>query len=163
MEIKVDISEALKKFNKSEQALKAGAEQGMEYALLGVERFVQERIRSSGTYGSAKRFAGAYVPFAGPGISAGREDTGLMVNSIVSSTEISGNSVYGTIGWPQNRPLYFDLQEDGFDYEQNKYPISSASHRVEGMFAWRDGLTLMKKTAPGLVQSWAKAFVRRIK
>ena len=151
-----------KKFNNVEQAILDGAEVGIEYALDGAERLAKKRIETSGTYGSSRRFSGAYEPFAGPGRSGtGRIDTGLMYDSIERSVDLSNDKVVGHVGWPSGSPKYFYLQEDGFNYVHNNYPISGQDHHVEGMFAWRDAQTLLSKTGPGLVASWVKEYVRR--
>lgn len=162
IKVKVDISGLQKKFAASVKAINDGAIVGMQYALDGAENNVKKRIATSGTYGSANRFAGYYEPFAGPGISGiGRINTGRMYDSITRSIARNGKEIVGTLGWPDNRPKYFDLQEKGFNYQKNKYPISGASHHVEGMFAWRDAKTILNKTAPGLMASWVKEYVRR--
>lgn len=160
--IRIDLTGLYKKFDNAIAAINEGANVGLNYALDGVENNVKKRIAMSGTDGSAKRYSGQYGVFAGPGRSGtGRIDTGLMYDSIVRSVSAGKNNISGEIGWPQDRPKYFDLQEKGFDYKHNSYPISGEDHHVEGMFAWRDAQSLLSKTAPGLIGSWVKEYVRR--
>lgn len=148
----IDLSGLEEKFNKVGAAFSEAVKLGTERALVGAQLAVEKRIETSGTYGSAKRFSGEYEPFAGPGISGeGRVDSGRMLESVETSIDEQGGIVVGTVQFPKNSPKYFKLQEEGFDYITNSFPISGAPHHVEGMFAFKDAETLLRKTAPGLV------------
>jgi len=158
----VDFSRYEKKIEKSLDFIREASEQGMEDATKGAIREGRRAIELRGTYGSAKRFAGLYGKFAGPGISNGRVDTGEMLYSLDREVDVSGNTVRGRVGWLDNFQEYFELQEEGFDYVQNEYPISGKDHRVEGMFIFRDMQTLLSKTAPGLIGSEISKRVKKI-
>jgi hypothetical protein len=151
--VEVDFSGYEKKMEKALGLLKEAAEEGMEDATKGAIRAGRRAMQVRGTYGSAKRFAGLYGRFAGPGLNSGRIDSGEMFYSLDREVDISGNIVRGRVGWLDNFQKYFLLQEEGFNYVQNEYPISGKDHRVEGMFIFRDMQTLLNQTSRGLIGS----------
>lgn len=162
-ETTVDASRFLKKMERALYAVEDGALEGIDNATKGALRAARRKIETSGTYGSAKRKAGAYLPFKGPGISGeGRIDTGEMFYSLDSEIDIVGTRVTGRVGWLDNFEEYFLLQEEGFDYVKTSFPISGKDHYVQGMFAIRDAQTLLDKTAPGLVASAVKKNIKRV-
>lgn len=160
--VKVDFSKYDQKIKKSLELIEDGAEEGMEDATKGAIRAGRRAMSLRGTYGSKKRFAGLYGKFAGPGISDGRIDSGEMFYSLDREVTTSGRTVTGRVGWLDNFQKYFEYQEEGFEYVQNDYPISTQDHSVEGMFIFRDMQTLLDTTAPGLIGSRVSRKIKNI-
>lgn len=162
-EITVDASRFLKKMERAIYAVEDGALEGIQNATKGALRSARRAMEVSGTYGSAKRYAGEYLPFKGPGISGeGRIDTGEMFYSLEEEVDIVGTTVTGRVGWLNNFEEYFQYQEEGFSYETTSFPISGKPHEVKGMFILKDAQTLLNKIAPGLVSQAVKRHVKKV-
>jgi len=161
------------KFDSLIDGVQEGALEGMDNSANGALRAGRRAIELRGTQGSKKRFAGEYLPAAGPGRSDGREDTGRMIDSLGAEVSIDNGVVTGTVGWFEDYEEYFGMQEEGFD----NYKAFNGSAFVDrrggknfrgpihtpGMFIFRDIETLMTRTAPGLVAISVKAKIKDIK
>jgi len=169
MSYSVSSSVTTTKFDQRTDALKdavlrAAKEASLNTAKAGIslgERLIELR----GTKGSKARFAGEYLPAAGPGNSDGRNDTGEMSDALLAEvTAIDGYNTRVEVGWLGNdfQP-YFGYQELGFtnwkawDWRsgtfRNRSPIWT-----EGMFIFRDIKTLIGQIHSGQVsQQVAKA------
>ncbi len=152
------------------KAVLKGAQEGsMNTAKAGIalgERLIELR----GTKGSKARFAGEYLPVAGPGNSDGRNDTGKMVDSLLAEvTRIDGYSTRVEVGWLGNDfEPYFGYQELGFDnikawdWRSGTFRNRSPIH-TEGMFIFRDIKTLISKIHSGQVSQAVSRAAKEVK
>ncbi len=162
------------KFDQRTEALRTkvleGAQNGsLNTAKAGIalgERLIELR----GTKGSKARFAGEYLPVAGPGNSDGRNDTGKMSDSLLADvTYLSGYNVSVEVGWfGKDFEPYFGYQELGFDnikawdWRSGTFRNRSPIH-TEGMFIFRDIQTLIKKIHSGQVSQQVKKSIKEVR
>jgi len=163
-----DFSEFNKKIQKLPIAVDDGASSGMEYSGKAAANEMRRLIGIRGSFGSSKRYAGEYLAAGfGPGNSAGRDNTGAMINSVDFNIINGKNGFRLQVGYLNGAEKYFKAQEYGFDnhgiwipqYVNKKgethggyfinapYPV----RWTEGIFALRDSLSLFEKVSPGLI------------
>lgn len=165
------------KFDRRTEQLKAAvAEGGKQGALLtgraGI-RLGERLIELRGTKGSKARFAGEYLPVAGPGNSDGRNDTGTMSGALLA--EVSGIDDYNVsveVGWlGADYQKYFGYQELGFenrkawDWRKGKFKTRARGQAIqtEGMFIFRDIETLISKILSGQVSQAVSREMKKVK
>ena len=164
-----------KKFDGMIQEVEDAAREGMVEATRGGIREARRLIEIRGTQGSAKRFAGEYLPAAGPGNSSGRNDSGYMSDSVGAEVYQDGDVIVGNVGWLDDYEEYFGMQEEGFEnFKAFSKKLGAFVDRrggrnfkgptwTPGMFIWRDVQTLVSKTAPGLVGAAVSRRLKKIK
>lgn len=82
------------------QAVNEGAKEGILNAGKAGISLGERLIELRGTRGSKARFAGEYLPAAGPGNSDGRNDTGQMSDSLLAEvTRVESYNVSVEVGW----------------------------------------------------------------
>jgi hypothetical protein len=175
MAYSVSSSVTTTKFDQRTDALKdtvlqAAKEASLNTAKAGIslgERLIELR----GTKGSKARFAGEYLPAAGPGNSDGRNDTGEMSDALLAEvTAIDGYNTRVEVGWLGNdfQP-YFGYQELGFtnwkawDWRSGTFRNRKEPTYTEGMFIFRDIKTLIRKIHSGQVSQAVSREVKKIK
>lgn len=175
MSYSVSSTVRLNKFDQRTEALKnavlEGAKEGSLLTARAGIRKGEELIELRGTKGSKARFAGEYVPAAGPGNSAGRNDTGEMIDSLLAEvTGIDGYSTRVEVGWlGKDFKPYFGYQELGFtnwkawDWRSGTFRNRKEPTYTEGMFIFRDIKTLISKIHSGQVSQAVGRAVKRIK
>ena len=131
----------------------------------------EELIELRGTKGSKARFAGEYVPAAGPGNSDGRNDTGEMVDSLLADVSyLSGYNVSVEVGWlGKDFKPYFGYQELGFtnwkawDWRSGTFRNRKEPTYTQGMFIFRDIKTLISKIHSGQVSQQVAKAIKEVK
>lgn len=173
--VRRDINYLKKRFDGMIQEVEDAAREGMVEATRGGIRTARRLIEIRGTQGSAKRFAGEYLPAAGPGNSSGRNDSGYMSDSVSAEVYQDGDVIVGNVGWLDDYEEYFGYQEEGFEnfkafskkrgefVDRRGGRSSVQSTWTPGMFIWRDVQTLLAKTGPALVGSAVSRRLKKIK
>lgn len=163
------------KFDQRTKLLQEKVTEGAQNGSLNTARagiaLGEELIELRGTKGSKARFAGEYVPAAGPGNSDGRNDTGEMIDSLLAETgRIDGYNTSVEVGWLGNdfKP-YFGYQELGFtnwkawDWRSGTFKSRKEPTYTEGMFIFRDIKTLISKIHSGQVSQQVAKAIKEIK
>lgn len=95
------------------------------------------------TRGTGREWTRPWGPNGRTGSYPGRVDTGQMVREVQGEVIASdSNGVTGVLGWPENSPDYYRLQEHGF------YHVLTQED-VEGMRALADAVD---ETTPRLIE-----------
>ena len=153
-----------------QKVLEGSKEGSLNAAKAGIS-LGEKLIELRGTKGSKARFAGEYVPAAGPGNSDGRNDTGEMIDSLLAEvTGIDGYSTRVEVGWLGNdfKP-YFGYQELGFtnwkawDWRSGTFRSRKEPTYTEGMFIFRDIKTLIGKIHSGQVSQQVAKAIKEVK
>lgn len=163
------------KFDQRTDALKQAVLEGGQEGSINTARAAislgERLIELRGTKGSKARFSGQYLPAAGPGNSDGRNDTGLMKDSLLATTgKIDGYNTSLEVGWLDGdyKP-YFGYQELGFenwkawDWRSGTFRSRKEPTYTEGMFIFRDIKTLISKIHSGQVSQAVGRAVKRVK
>lgn len=111
------------------------AEKALEEALEKGEDAMREAISTRGTGKTWQK------PWGGrSGSIPGRVDSGDMLDDVDSKIlERTNDTVSGQLGWDDNSPLYYQLQEGGFNHW-------ITGEQVEGMMALRDAADIAKRS-----------------
>lgn len=174
MSYSVKSSVKTNKFDQRTDALRNKVLEGVQNGSLNTAKagiaLGEELIELRGTRGSKARFAGEYVPAAGPGNSDGRNDTGEMIDSLLADVSyLSGYNVSVEVGWlDKDFKPYFGYQELGFDnikawdWRSGTFRNRSPIH-TEGMFIFRDIKTLISKIHSGQVSQQVAKAIKEVK
>lgn len=108
-----DIESSLKGFNKIFQEEKQNA---MEVLARGAVTAWRNALDKATTQWGFKRMAGrsGNSVFAPYGRSAGRNDSGQMMDDLGYSVNVNGGNASVTVGWVENYEDYYGRQEEGF-------------------------------------------------
>lgn len=163
------------KFDRRTEALRDKVNEGIKAGSLNTAKagiaLGEKLIELRGTKGSKARFAGEYIPAAGPGNSDGRNDTGKMSDSLLAEvTALTGYSTIVEVGWLKSdfQP-YFGYQELGFenwkawDWRSGTFRSRKEPTYTEGMFIFRDIQTLISKIHSGQVSQQVAKAVKEVK
>lgn len=163
------------KFDRRTKELQAAVSEGAQQGSLNTARagihLGEKLIELRGTKGSKARFAGEYLPAAGPGNSDGRNDTGKMSGSLLAEVnQIQSYNVSVDVGWlNKDYQEYFGYQEEGFwnwkawDWRSESFRSRKEPIKTQGMFIFRDIKTLISKIHSGQVSQQVQKEVRKIK
>lgn len=163
------------KFDQRTDALKTKVLEGAQEGSLNTARagiaLGERLIELRGTKGSKARFAGTYLPAAGPGNSDGRNDTGKMIDSLLAETgRIDGYNTSVDVGWlGKDFEPYFGYQELGFtnwkawDWRSGTFRSRKEPTYTEGMFIFRDIKTLISKIHSGQVSQQVAKAIKEVK
>lgn len=96
------------------------------------------------TRGTGREWSRPWGPNGRTGSYPGRVDTGQMIREVQGEvTSISNKRVTGTLGWPEDSPDYYRLQEHGFYH-------TLTQEDVDGMRALADAEA---NTTPALMDA----------
>jgi hypothetical protein len=163
------------KFDQRTDALKVKVTEGAQEGSLNTARagiaLGEKLIELRGTKGSKARFAGEYLPVAGPGNSDGRNDTGTMIDALLAETgRIDGYNTSVEVGWlGKDFQPYFGYQELGFDnikawdWRSGTFRNRKEPTFTEGMFIFRDIKTLISKIHSGQVSQQVAKAIKEVK
>lgn len=126
--------EALSNFGAGKSILDR-AEDALESALEKGEQAMKEAISTRGTGNTWEK------PWGGrTGSSPGRVDTGDMLDDVDGKlTGRTNDTVTGVLGWDDNSPFYYRLQEGGFTHW-------ITGREIEGMMALKDAADVARRS-----------------
>ena len=163
------------KYDQRTEALRIKVLEGIQEGSLNTAKagisLGERLIELRGTKGSKARFAGEYVPAAGPGNSDGRNDTGEMIDSLLADVSyLSGYNVSVEVGWlDKDFKPYFGYQELGFtnwkawDWRSGTFRSRKEPTYTQGMFIFRDIKTLISKIHGGQVTQQVTKAIGEVK